>query len=187
MQKNLESAVALGFGQENASALIKALEKEAGVEVKATSRGLKISASIKIAAQHKLRFQVKRALILGAIVAGIATLIFGCERSAERAGPKGSSNPEADPLAQPKSLQQVGVPVNLTQEAIPADNPQTPEKIALGQKLFFERPSVGRRVPSLAATCHDPARRLHRQKTHLGRRKRSRWPTQCADHSQRPV
>jgi glyoxylate/succinic semialdehyde reductase len=33
--KNLESAVALGFGRENASAVIKALEKEAGVEVKA--------------------------------------------------------------------------------------------------------------------------------------------------------
>jgi 3-hydroxyisobutyrate dehydrogenase-like beta-hydroxyacid dehydrogenase len=35
VEKNLESAVALGFGKENASALIKALEKEAGVEVKA--------------------------------------------------------------------------------------------------------------------------------------------------------
>jgi len=34
VQKNLESAVALGFGKENASAVIKALEKEAGVEVK---------------------------------------------------------------------------------------------------------------------------------------------------------
>lgn len=34
-QINLESAVTLGFGEENASALIKALEKEAGVEVKA--------------------------------------------------------------------------------------------------------------------------------------------------------
>jgi 3-hydroxyisobutyrate dehydrogenase-like beta-hydroxyacid dehydrogenase len=34
-EKNLVSAVALGFGNENASALIKALEKEAGVEVKA--------------------------------------------------------------------------------------------------------------------------------------------------------
>jgi 3-hydroxyisobutyrate dehydrogenase-like beta-hydroxyacid dehydrogenase len=33
--KNLGSAVALGFGRENASAVIKALEKEAGVEVKA--------------------------------------------------------------------------------------------------------------------------------------------------------
>jgi 3-hydroxyisobutyrate dehydrogenase-like beta-hydroxyacid dehydrogenase len=35
VDKNLESAVALGFGEENASAVIKALEKEAGVEVKA--------------------------------------------------------------------------------------------------------------------------------------------------------
>jgi 3-hydroxyisobutyrate dehydrogenase-like beta-hydroxyacid dehydrogenase len=34
-KKNLESAVTFGFGEENASALIKALEKEAGVEVKA--------------------------------------------------------------------------------------------------------------------------------------------------------
>ena len=35
VQKNLEKAVALGFGEENASAIIRALEKEAGVEVKA--------------------------------------------------------------------------------------------------------------------------------------------------------
>ena len=34
-EKNLASAVALGFGTENASALIKALEKEAGFEVRA--------------------------------------------------------------------------------------------------------------------------------------------------------
>ena len=37
VQKNLESAVELGFGEENASAIIRALEKEAGVEVKARS------------------------------------------------------------------------------------------------------------------------------------------------------
>src|SRR5437588_4761168 len=35
VEKSLESAVALGLGEENASAVIKALEKEAGVEVKA--------------------------------------------------------------------------------------------------------------------------------------------------------
>src|ERR1700686_3532813 len=34
VEKNLASAVALGFGNENASALIKALEKQAGVAVK---------------------------------------------------------------------------------------------------------------------------------------------------------
>src|SRR6266446_3634053 len=37
VEKNLASAVALGFGNENASALIRALEKQAGVEVKARS------------------------------------------------------------------------------------------------------------------------------------------------------
>jgi len=39
VQKNLESAVALGFGEENASAIIRALEKEAGVKVKARNAG----------------------------------------------------------------------------------------------------------------------------------------------------
>jgi 3-hydroxyisobutyrate dehydrogenase-like beta-hydroxyacid dehydrogenase len=34
-EKNLATAVDLGFGDENASAIIRTLEKEAGVEVKA--------------------------------------------------------------------------------------------------------------------------------------------------------
>jgi 3-hydroxyisobutyrate dehydrogenase-like beta-hydroxyacid dehydrogenase len=37
VEKNLAATVALGFGNENASALIRALEKQAGVEVKARS------------------------------------------------------------------------------------------------------------------------------------------------------
>ena len=98
---------------------------------------------------------MKRVLILAVIVAGIATLIFGCERSAKRAGTKGPPNPEADPLAQPKSLQQVGVPLELTREAVPADNPQTPEKISLGQKLFFERRLSADGTVSCSA-CHNP-------------------------------
>jgi cytochrome c peroxidase len=64
-------------------------------------------------------------------------------------------NPEADPLAQPKSLQQVGVPVELTQDAIPADNPQTAEKISLGQKLFFE-PGLSADGTVSCSTCHNP-------------------------------
>jgi cytochrome c peroxidase len=98
---------------------------------------------------------MKRVSIAGVIVAGIASLIFGCERSAERVGPKGAPNSAADPLAQPKSLQQVGVPVDLTREAIPADNPQTPEKISLGQKLFFERRLSADGTVS-CSTCHNP-------------------------------
>src|ERR1700747_113518 len=65
--------------------------------------------------------------------------------------------PPDSPLARPKSLQQVGVPVKATRAAAPADNPQTPEKIALGEKLFFDgRVSVDGTVA--CSTCHDPAR-----------------------------
>jgi cytochrome c peroxidase len=46
--------------------------------------------------------------------------------------------PKAGPLAQPRSPQQVGLPADQTRAVIPPDNPQTPEKIALGQKLFFD-------------------------------------------------
>ena len=98
---------------------------------------------------------MKRVLILGVIVTGIATLIFGCERSAKRVSPKRPPNPEADPLAQPKSLQQVGVPIEATRTAIPADNPQTPEKVSLGQKLFFERRLSADDTVS-CSTCHHP-------------------------------
>jgi cytochrome c peroxidase len=41
--------------------------------------------------------------------------------------------------ASPKSEHQVGFPANLYARSIPADNPQTPAKIALGQALFVEQ------------------------------------------------
>jgi cytochrome c peroxidase len=83
-------------------------------------------------------------------------LILGCERSAKRASSQLPLIPETDPLAQPKSLQQLGVPVEMTRAAIPADNPQTPEKISLGQKLFFDRRLSADGTVS-CSTCHDPA------------------------------
>src|SRR5258708_6145076 len=65
--------------------------------------------------------------------------------------------PTAGPLAKPRSLQQTGLPAELTQSVVPADNPQMPEKIALGQRLFFDgRLSADGTVA--CATCHDPAR-----------------------------
>ena len=65
--------------------------------------------------------------------------------------------PEAGPLAQPKTLDQVGLPAELTRRVIPSDNPSTPEKIALGEKLFFDgRLSADGTVA--CATCHNPAR-----------------------------
>jgi cytochrome c peroxidase len=65
--------------------------------------------------------------------------------------------PKPGPLAEPRAARQVGLPVDQTLAAIPPDNPQTPEKIALGQKLFFDgRLSADGTVG--CATCHDPDR-----------------------------
>ena len=106
------------------------------------------------------------------LVVGAATLILGCDgagkqaSSVAEAAPDGATQqttlkappiPEAGPLARPKSLRQVGVPDGATRAAIPPDNPQTPEKIALGQRLFFDgRLSADGTVA--CSTCHDPAR-----------------------------
>ncbi|MDB4936657.1 MAG: cytochrome peroxidase [Labilithrix sp.] len=65
--------------------------------------------------------------------------------------------PLPGPLSRPRSLHQVGVPIDLTHRVIPSDNPQTPEKIALGEVLFFDgRLSADGTVA--CATCHDPGR-----------------------------
>ncbi len=88
------------------------------------------------------------------LLAGTATLILGAPPQATL---DARPIPEAGPLARPKSLQQVGAPADATHAAIPPDNPQTPEKIALGRRLFFDgRLSADGNVA--CSTCHDPAR-----------------------------
>jgi cytochrome c peroxidase len=104
------------------------------------------------------------------IVAGSIALLFACdERGADSRARSGTTTaaafavssqplgpiPPDDSLARPKSVHQVGVPIALTRAAIPPDNPQTPEKIALGEKLFFDgRLSANGAVA--CASCHDP-------------------------------
>jgi cytochrome c peroxidase len=81
----------------------------------------------------------------------------GSFEESSRAGRGPGPIPPDSPLARPKSLRQTGVPVEATRAAVPPDNPQTPEKIALGEALFFDgRLSVDGTVA--CATCHDPAR-----------------------------
>ncbi len=87
---------------------------------------------------------------------GAAALISSTQTPTQDTG-KAPPIPHAGRLAMPRSLSQVGVPVAATRAAIPADNPQTPEKIELGMKLFFDgRLSADGTVA--CATCHDPAR-----------------------------
>ncbi len=63
--------------------------------------------------------------------------------------------PADDSLARPKSLRQIGVPIALSDSVVPKDNPQTPEKIALGEKLFFDgRLSANGTVA--CASCQQP-------------------------------
>ncbi len=53
----------------------------------------------------------------------------------------------------------LGLPADVWESLIPKDNPLTTEKIALGEKLYFDkRLSVDRTVS--CATCHDPATAL---------------------------
>ena len=61
------------------------------------------------------------------------------------------------PLAEPKPVHQVGLASRRNSRGNPFDNPQTPEKVALGQRLFFDgRLSADGTVA--CGTCHDPAR-----------------------------
>ena len=99
----------------------------------------------------------RRAVGIGAAVAavvGTATLMLG---PAARATLQTPPIPKAGPLARPRSLEQVGAPRDATFAAVPPDDPQTPAKVALGERLFFDgRLSADGTVA--CSTCHDPAR-----------------------------
>ena len=74
-----------------------------------------------------------------------------------KATPEVPPIPPDGPMAAPKSLDQAGLPLDAIRAAVPVDNAQTPTKIALGRKLFFDgRLSVDGTVA--CSTCHNPAR-----------------------------
>jgi len=95
-------------------------------------------------------------LILGGIAdkmanAGAQVATAGTKQQADHA----ASIFESGPLAEPKSLQQTGVSADNTRATIPSDNPQTPAKIVLGQRLFFER-RLSADGTVACSSCHDP-------------------------------
>jgi cytochrome c peroxidase len=116
-----------------------------------------------------MRLVIKAAITL-TLVTGSTAIFLGCgERGGQSparsdtttAGDFAVSSqplgpiPADDSLARPKSIHQVGFPTALTDSAIPKDNPQTPEKIALGERLFFDgRVSANGTVA--CASCHQP-------------------------------
>jgi hypothetical protein len=91
-----------------------------------------------------------------ALIAGSLLFLARAPIGAPAAAAAPPPIPKPGPLAQSRSLKQIGTPADQTRAAIPADNPQTPEKVALGEKLFFDgRLSADGTVA--CATCHDPA------------------------------
>lgn len=63
--------------------------------------------------------------------------------------------PRPGPLARPAADDQRGFPKTLYAMTIPTENPQSADKVALGEKLFFDgRLSADGTVA--CATCHDP-------------------------------
>ncbi len=77
--------------------------------------------------------------------------------AAPEAAPPDATAPKPGVMAEPKSTHQVGFPAELYKLSIPADNPQTPAKVALGKALFFDpRLSVDNTVS--CASCHDPGK-----------------------------
>ena len=96
------------------------------------------------------RTTTQRALLLIALLSLIAN--SGCNK--ETAIPEASATVE--PAAKkPVSFVEVQMEDHLPAMKVPADNPMTPEKIALGKMLFFDTQlSVDGSMS--CATCHDP-------------------------------
>ncbi len=100
------------------------------------------------------------------LLVGAAALSLGCEVAKEAKSDCGSIAANVSerhlfllPVRWPRpspSNKQKGLPVEATHAAVPADNPQTPAKIPLGEKLFFNgRLSADGTVA--CSTCHNPA------------------------------
>jgi len=99
-------------------------------------------------------------IIMPAVGACVAVLMIVICLGAANTSTKAAVQPpipKIGPLAQPRSLQQVGLPADLTRTVIPPDNPQTFEKIALGQKLFFDG-RLSADGTAACASCHNPER-----------------------------
>ncbi len=88
-------------------------------------------------------FDLKHVLVGAGIVSGLLGFTLTC----------GINSSSADE----KSASQFRVPSGLPEVIYPADNPMSPEKVALGAQLYFD-PRLSRDDTVSCASCHDPAK-----------------------------
>jgi cytochrome c peroxidase len=105
--------------------------------------------------RHK-RIAVKSALIFACV--GF-TFTFALPTSSHSQAtsistPPGSTQSEKIDIEIP-----LGLPADVWESMIPKDNPMTAEKVALDEKLYFDKRLASDRTVS-CATCHDPATAL---------------------------
>jgi cytochrome c peroxidase len=103
---------------------------------------------------------VRKSYVRSVLIFGAAAVVVGCSGGGQ-VGPETKPYllpiPSPSEVARPRTLEQRGLPAEATRAAIPPDNPQTADKVALGQKLFFDgRLSADGTVA--CSSCHDPAR-----------------------------
>jgi cytochrome c peroxidase len=79
---------------------------------------------------------------------GLLLLLASC------AGSEPAKTDEAPPPA-PPPLTEIKVPTGIEDMVVPADNPITPEKVALGKMLFFDK-RLGKDGKMSCETCHLP-------------------------------
>jgi len=91
-------------------------------------------------------------------------LLVGCDQRGSEIEPPSPKVPPAETVsksiakgATPVAFVEVETGTGLPSMKVPADNPMTPEKIALGEQLFFDTALSADNSMS-CATCHDPER-----------------------------
>lgn len=103
--------------------------------------------------KNNLRYQNKKLLVTKLFVIGLVMLVSLISINGEQ---KVTASPNIQEF---KPQIPFGLPADLWNELVPADNPMTAPKIALGEKLYFDkRLSLDKTVS--CATCHDPATAL---------------------------
>jgi cytochrome c peroxidase len=97
---------------------------------------------------------VKLAVLFAFAALALALIFKVSARESVSAAADSASGAQKFAVSLPK-----GLPADLFAQLVPKDNPLTAEKVALGEKLFFDkRLSVDNTIS--CATCHDPATAL---------------------------